>query len=233
MVLAGAWAGLVLAGAWRHRPPSAPARLAAPPGWRLKVGPRGHRVVPALVVVLLVAPVAPVVAPLAGAAVWLLLVRRRRRVEARLVTASIQRLPEVVDLFALAVAAGHNVPGAVAAVAARHQGPLGDELAEVAREVRLGRRCADALDDLPTRSGEGVRPLVAALTASERYGAPLADGLARLAEEVRADRRRHAESEARRVPVKLLFPLVCCVLPAFGLLTVAPLLAGAFDALRP
>ena len=36
-----------------------------------------------------------------------------------------------------------------------------------------------------------------------------------------------AEEAARRVPVKLLFPLVLCVLPAFALLTVAPLLAGA------
>jgi hypothetical protein len=32
--------------------------------------------------------------------------------------------------------------------------------------------------------------------------------------------------------VKLLFPLVCCVLPAFGLLTLAPLIAGAVAALR-
>src|SRR3712207_6889914 len=49
--------------------------------------------------------------------------------------------------------------------------------------------------------------------------------LDRLAFEVRADRRRRAEEAARRVPVKLLFPLVLCTLPAFALLTMAPLLA--------
>jgi tight adherence protein C len=53
-----------------------------------------------------------------------------------------------------------------------------------------------------------------------------------LATDVRADRRRRAEEAARRVPVKLLFPLVLCVLPAFALLTVAPLLAGALGSLR-
>ena len=34
------------------------------------------------------------------------------------------------------------------------------------------------------------------------------------------------------VPVKLLFPLVGCTLPAFALLTVAPLIAGAVRSLH-
>ena len=44
---------------------------------------------------------------------------------------------------------------------------------------------------------------------------------------------RRAASSARRVPVTLLFPLVFCTLPAFALLTVAPLLAGGLRSLRP
>ena len=43
--------------------------------------------------------------------------------------------------------------------------------------------------------------------------------------------RRAAEIRARKLPVLLLFPLVLCTLPAFGLLTVAPLVAGTFDSL--
>jgi hypothetical protein len=44
---------------------------------------------------------------------------------------------------------------------------------------------------------------------------------------VRADVRRRAEARARTVPVRLCFPLVACILPAFALLTVAPaVLAG-------
>ena len=77
-----------------------------------------------------------------------------------------------------------------------------------------------------------MRPLVAALVASERYGAPLSSGLERLAVDVRRERRHRAEEAARRIPVKLLFPLVGCTLPAFALLTVAPLVAGALRSLR-
>ncbi|HET9442168.1 MAG TPA: type II secretion system F family protein, partial [Acidimicrobiales bacterium] len=80
--------------------------------------------------------------------------------------------------------------------------------------------------------GEGARPLVAALVDAERYGAPLAAALDRVADAARLARQRAAEEEARRVPVKLLFPLVACILPAFGLLTVAPLIAGGLRAVR-
>ena len=50
--------------------------------------------------------------------------------------------------------------------------------------------------------------------------------LARLAAEVRSDVRRRAEARARTVPVRLCFPLVACILPAFALLTVAPAVFG-------
>jgi tight adherence protein C len=141
-------------------------------------------------------------------------------------------LPDVVDLLVLGVSSGLTVHLAVARVAARAPGPLAEELARVMHEVGLGRRLSDALDDLPVRAGEPMRPVVAALVASERYGAPLVAGLERLADEVRRDRRRRAEEAARKVPVKLLFPLVLCTLPAFGLLTVAPLVASAVRSLH-
>ena len=64
-----------------------------------------------------------------------------------------------------------------------------------------------------------------------RYGVPLLPALERTSLELRLDRRRAAELEARRVPVRLLAPLVTCVLPAFALLTVVPLLAASLDAL--
>ncbi len=173
-------------------------------------------------------PAAPVI--LFGA--WTADIRRRRAVTRRRAASVAESLPEAVDLLALAVGAGLTVPLAVAAVGRRGEGPVAAGLARVAAEAASGRRCADALEDLPGQLGESVRPLVTVLVAAERYGAPLGTSLERLASEVRDDRRRRAEAAARRVPVKLLFPLVCCVLPAFALLTVVPMLAGAFQALR-
>lgn len=188
-------------------------------------------------------PVAPV-APAPSAAD--VIVRRRllptssRRTAARRRAAVASVAPDLVDLVAVAVAAGLNVRLSVIAVARRlPAGPLQDELAGVVAAVDGGMRLADALERLPPRLGDGrgppdevVRALVAALVDAERYGTALGPTLERLAAEARRSRQRRAEERARRIPVKLLFPLVTCILPAFGLLTVAPLIAGGLRALR-
>lgn len=105
----------------------------------------------------------------------------------------------------------------------------------------LGMPLADALEDVPDRLDRtaadagpvpGVQGLVGVLAGADRYGHAIGPALERLGAECRADERRRAEAAARRVPVLLLFPLVVCILPAFALLTVAPLIAGALKALR-
>ena len=79
--------------------------------------------------------------------------------------------------------------------------------------------------------GDRAHALAHVLGDHLRYGVPLLPGLERTGLELRLDRRRAAELEARRVPVRLLAPLVTCVLPAFALLTVVPLLAASLEAL--
>jgi len=109
--------------------------------------------------------------------------------------------------------------------------PFGPAFAEVDRRVGRGQRLADALTALVETAGDPVRPVVGAITSAEHYGAPLAPTLDLLAHEARRDRRRQAEERARTLPVKLCFPLVGCILPAFVLLTIAPLVAGALRSL--
>jgi hypothetical protein len=49
--------------------------------------------------------------------------------------------------------------------------------------------------------------------------------------ELRLQRRRQLEITARRIPIRLLFPLALGVLPAFVLLTVVPLLVTSLEGL--
>jgi tight adherence protein C len=189
-----------------------------------------ERVGAALLAALGAAWLAPVLAvPAAGFAIGLPTWRarnRRRRRELRMV----DELPAVVELFRLAVGAGLSVHQAVAAVARRTSGEIGRGLAEVVAREAMGERLADGLERFG-RLDDAVRPLAAALVAAERYGAALGPSLDRVAVDARSIRRRQAEQVARRLPVQMLFPLVGCILPAFGLLTVVPLLAASLPRL--
>lgn len=151
----------------------------------------------------------------------------RRRSATRDAEVVRRELPLVADLLSVAVGAGctpylavQETVGWAPAASARH-------LREVLRACDLGGGFDDALRRLGT-SVPVLLGLADALATSERTGAPVATALARTADEARASVRRSAETRARTVPVRLLFPLVFLVLPAFGLLTVAPALLTAF-----
>jgi tight adherence protein C len=150
----------------------------------------------------------------------------------RTVAQSARELADVIDLFALGVASGLNLRLALDAVASRAPPAWTVALIDTLHRVQRGIGVADAFDDLPMAVGEHAHPLVSVLVTSERYGTALLPALDRLAGEARLEQRRRAEEAARRVPIKLLFPLVLCILPAFGALTIAPLLAGALGSLR-
>ena len=251
-----AWAGLVLTAAVRFGPPPgrvrslsvhAPASEAAGRRGPLEAlgsltlrlarrsqpSPERARLVGAATLATVMAVLLhPALVPVPGLVAWALPRATARRDERRRLRRLEADLPETVDLLTLAVGAGCNVALAVAAAGRRGTGPLAAELRRLSAEVSRGRRLADALDDLPTRAGEAVRPLAAALAGCERYGAPLVPTLELISAEVRRQGQRRAEEAARAVPVLLLFPLVLCILPAFALLTVGPLIAGALAELR-
>jgi tight adherence protein C len=143
-----------------------------------------------------------------------------------------RHLPDVVELLASAVDAGCTLAVAIPLLAPLAPEPFGSALESVARRQRQGERVADALEALPDRLGASVEPIVAALAGCERNGLPLKPTLAALALEARHDRRREAEAAARALPVRLSFPLVLCLLPAFVLLGIVPAMVPALQGLH-
>ncbi|HZJ27170.1 MAG TPA: type II secretion system F family protein [Acidimicrobiia bacterium] len=150
--------------------------------------------------------------------------RRRRRATRLLQSEIVRELPITIDLLGVAIAAGYT-PYLALEVATRWAAPPTARLLTGALEAcRLGASFEQALDELADLQ-PALRPVSEALLASDRLGAPVGDSLGRLATTARADIRRRAEAHARTVPVRLLFPLVLLVLPAFVLLTVVPTVA--------
>lgn len=148
--------------------------------------------------------------------------RVRRRDRHRVVERGV---PLALDVLTMAARAGYTPRLALAAAARWSPADVGVVLGRVEQRCALGAPLTTALDELG-REEPALRALADALVVAERSGAPIADLLARVADDARSVLRRRAEAHARRVPVRLLFPLVFLVLPAFGLLTVVPALAA-------
>ena len=141
-----------------------------------------------------------------------------------------RELPVALDLLGVAVGAGCTPYLAVEVAAHWSPAPISVAFTEVLRSCSLGLDFQSALDAV-ARATPRLGPLSDALLSTDRLGVPVGPVLARLAEEDRTALRRAAEAHARRIPVRLLFPLVFLVLPAFVLLTVVPGLAAGLGRL--
>jgi tight adherence protein C len=154
--------------------------------------------------------------------------RRARRIGQEQVAAA--ALPELLELLVALVRAGSVPAQAIRRLAPRAPAPLAGPLARVVARLDQGQRFADALHELAD-AVPPARPAVDLLATADRYGLALAPVLDRLADEARAQRRRLGEAQARELPVRLAFPLVCCTLPSFAVLTVVPILVASLGSL--
>jgi Flp pilus assembly protein TadB len=149
-------------------------------------------------------------------------VRRRRE---RLVAA----VPHAVDLMAACLSVGLSPASAVEQVAQAVDPPLAEELAAVCARLRLGVDPVAVWRDLSRHPQLGG--LGRALARAVESGASVADAMLRLSDDLRGRARAGVESRARAVGVKAAVPLGTCLLPAFVLVGVVPLVAGSVSVL--
>lgn len=154
--------------------------------------------------------------------------RARRRQEA--IEAHV---PDLIEVLVAATEAGLNPMVAFQRSCEVIRGALGDELRRTSRQIELGTPWRAALEQLEARTAvPALRRLVVALGRSHRLGTSLSATLRAVALDLRDTRRTRAEELARRAPIRMLFPLVFLILPAFLLLTVGPVVLATLRSLR-
>ncbi len=181
-----------------------------------RTSPRAAPAASAAVVVVLAAPAVALPLGVAAAAV---VHRRRRRPEAG--DADVALLAELVSL---GLSAGLSFPEALANGASHVTTPL---RTDVESAIRAGR--GPGLSVALEHAGGPARPLYRAVARALRTGAPVDGAVRRLVEDLRAEERTKARERARRLPVKMLFPLALLILPGFLVVTIGPTLLAALD----
>jgi len=134
-----------------------------------------------------------------------------------------RELPDILDQLTVSVEAGLGFEAAMARIGDRDRGQLPGEFARSLQDIRLGVSRLEALQGLSERTkSEDVHSLVLALRQSENMGVPLAKTLRTQSDGLRVKRRLRAEEAAYKLPVKMIFPLGLCILPALFIVVLGP-----------
>jgi tight adherence protein C len=135
-------------------------------------------------------------------------------------------LPDALDLLIVCLEAGLALDGALLKcseeLGVAHP-ELAGELRLINVETRAGKPRLEAFKNFALRTKvDDVRSLVAMLIQTDRFGTSVAQALRTHAEVSRTKRRQRAEERAAKIGVKMVFPLVFCLFPAFYVVTLGP-----------
>jgi tight adherence protein C len=145
-----------------------------------------------------------------------------RRVEERQ-KEIIGTLSDTLDLLTISVEAGLSLNAAIAQVVQNVPGVLSSEFARMLQEIQLGVPRSDAFRHLAERTDvEELNAFALAMIQADVFGVSIANVLRTQAQQLRIKRRQRAEQRAQQTPVKIVFPLVLCVLPALFVVIIGP-----------
>jgi tight adherence protein C len=146
-------------------------------------------------------------------------------------------LPDALDLLIVCLEAGLGIDQAISKCAEELSLAypfLAEELRMVNVEGRAGKPRIEAFKNFAERTKvDDVRALVSMLVQTDRFGTSVAQALRTHADVSRVKRRQRAEERAAKIGVKLVFPLVFCLFPAFYVVTLGPAILKFVEALSP
>jgi tight adherence protein C len=135
----------------------------------------------------------------------------------------LRTLSDTLDLLTISVEAGLSLNAAISQVVQNVPGVLSQELARMLQEVQLGVPRSDAFRHLAERTDvDELNAFALAMIQADVFGVSIAGVLRTQAEQLRIKRRQRAEAKAQQIPVKIVFPLILCVLPSLFVVIVGP-----------
>ncbi len=132
-------------------------------------------------------------------------------------------LPDLLDMLTISVEAGLGFDQAITKIVKTSGGPLHRELGRALQDIQAGADRATALRGLAKRTEvPELNAFITAIVQAEQLGIPVGKVLRTQASEMRLSRRQRAEEQAQKTPVKIVFPLILCILPATMIVIIGP-----------
>ena len=135
----------------------------------------------------------------------------------------LRTLSDTLDLLTISVEAGLSLNASIAQVVQNVPGVLSSEFARMLQEIQLGVPRSDAFRHLADRTDvDELNAFALAMIQADVFGVSIASVLRTQAQQLRIKRRQRAEGKAQQTPVKIVFPLILCVMPALFVVIVGP-----------
>ena len=132
-------------------------------------------------------------------------------------------LADTLDQMTIAVEAGLGFESAMAQAGRHGKGPLAEELVRTLQDIEMGRSRREAYQSLASRTDvDDLGRFTRAVIQADTHGISIANVLRTQAAEMRIKRRQRAEEKAMQIPVKVIFPLMLCILPVLFIVLLGP-----------
>ena len=132
-------------------------------------------------------------------------------------------LPDALDMLSVCAEAGLGFDQAVQRVSEYWKTPVGIEFGRMIREMEMGLSRQDALRNMADRLDVNeLSSFVAVIVQSDQLGMSIADTLQAQAKQMREERRFRAQEQARKLPLKMLMPMVMLIMPAMFAIVLGP-----------
>jgi tight adherence protein C len=132
-------------------------------------------------------------------------------------------LPDALDIMTISVEAGLAFDAAMAQVARRTRGPLAEEFLRVLRQMQFGASRAEAMRAFGERTDvTELRTFLQTMAQADDLGVPIAGVLRVQSDDMRVKRSQRAEEAAQKIPTKIAFPLILCILPCLLIIVLGP-----------
>lgn len=140
-------------------------------------------------------------------------------------------LADTLDQMTIAVEAGLGFDAAMARAGKNGTGPLAEELVRTLQDIQMGQSRRRAFEALAGRTDvQDLRRFIRAVIQADTYGIAIADVLRTQASEMRRKRRQRAEKKAMEIPIKVIFPLMMCILPVLFIVLMGPAVMDIVEA---
>lgn len=159
-----------------------------------------------------------------GPTAWLKRAVRKRQERFR------KDLPDALDMLSVCAQAGLGFDQAMQRVSETWKTALSVEFNRVVAEMEMGVPRRQALRNMADRlEVPELSSFVAVIIQSDQLGMSIADTLQAQAEQMRVERRFRAQEAARKVPLKMLFPMILLIFPAMLAVVCGPSIPLIFD----